>query len=91
MRYPGEEEEGGTDMDRKNMNKVDRGIRFLMAAGLILGGLLGLDGWQGNLLGILVGALAAGPITAGVTGVCPIYIPLGHSTLPEKRHSAKLS
>ena len=78
-------------MFKKNMSRLDRIARFIVGIALIPIGLLLLDGWQGNLTGILVTAFALLPILTGLTGFCPGYIPFGISTLGREQNSTKLS
>ena len=75
-------------MFKRNEGTLDRivrvtlGIVFLLAA-------LWFGGWQGNVgLGLLTAGLSLLALITGFTGVCPLYIPLGISTLEaEKKQS----
>lgn len=63
-------------MAERNMGLFDRVVRIVLGLALILVGLALVGEWHGVLIAI-IGLL---PILAGVTGVCPLYIPFGYST-----------
>lgn len=67
-------------MLRKNMGGLDRTLRFVAGVLLIPVGLLVLGGWQGNVIGIIVAALALIPVVTGLFGFCPAYVPFRFST-----------
>ncbi len=71
------------------MGRLDRTLRFFVGAVLIPTGLFALGGGQGNLIGIVVAAVAAMPILTGLAGFCPAYLPFGISTLGRDRNPAK--
>ncbi len=76
-------------MFKRNEGTLDRIVRFVLAGVLLPAGLLGLGGLQGNVLGLLVALPGVLGLVSGLTGVCPLYIPFGISTLePEKKESA---
>ncbi len=84
-------DEGGKNMFKKNMGRLDRMVRFIVGAALIPIGLFLLGGWQGNLFGIIVAIFALVPLLTSLIGFCPGYIPFGISTLGKKQNSTKLS
>lgn len=78
-------------MLRKNEGHVDRGIRLVAAIVLIGGGLILFDGLQGSTVGLVVATLGLFPLVTGATGVCPLYVPFGITTLPARRDAAPRS
>ena len=66
-------------MFAKNLGKVDRALRIIVGAGLILGFFLNPDGAYSWLywLGII-------PLAFGVMGTCPPYALLGINTCKVK-------
>ena len=77
-------------MFKKNMGRLDRTLRFIVAVALIPTGLVALGGWQGNLIGLLVAAFALLPLVTSLTGFCPAYVPFGISTLDREQQRTKL-
>jgi len=77
-------------MFKKNMGRLDRTLRFIVAVTLIPTGLVALGGWQGNLIGVLVAAFALLSLVTSLTGFCPGYIPFGISTLDREQQRTKL-
>ena len=77
-------------MFKKNMGRLDRTLRFIVAVALIPTGLVALGGWQGNLIGVLVAAFALLPLVTSLTGFCPAYVPFGISTLDREQQRTKL-
>ena len=77
-------------MFEKNMGRLDRTLRFIVAVALIPTGLVALGGWQGNLIGLLVAAFALLPLVTSLTGFCPAYVPFGISTLDREQQRTKL-
>jgi hypothetical protein len=66
---------------KKNIGSVDRTIRAAMAPVLVVVGVLvGPGGWLAIVLYALAGILLA---TAAVS-TCPLYMPFGLSTRPER-------
>lgn len=75
-------------MLKRNEGTIDRVLRVLVATVLLLAGLFWLGGLQGRALGLIVAVFSLLPLTTGVTGVCPMYIPFGISTLEKgKEHN----
>lgn len=71
---------------KKNMGSADRVIRMVTAAVFVALSLTEI------VTGTMAFILAAGGIVLGVTsffGFCPLYIPLGISTLREDEHDVK--
>ncbi|RYG92040.1 DUF2892 domain-containing protein [Loktanella sp. IMCC34160] len=67
-------------MLKKNEGNIDRILRVVLGAALILGYFMNSDGaysWL-YLLGII-------PLVTGLIGSCPIYTMLGISTCPMKK------
>jgi hypothetical protein len=66
---------------KKNIGSVDRTIRAAMAPVLVVVGVLvGPGGWLAIVMYALAGILLA---TAAVS-TCPLYMPFGLSTRPER-------
>lgn len=64
-------------MIKKNMGRLDRGLRLIAGLALVLIGLFALGGWLG-VLAVVLGVVLL--LTSG-TGFCPLYLPFGMSTL----------
>lgn len=75
-------------MIKRNMGRLDRALRFSVGAALIPVGLLVLGGWHGDVIGLGVAGFALAPLATGVTGVCPLYLPFGASTLRGEQTAA---
>lgn len=71
-------------MWKKNEGPVDRAIRLVAGALVIVIGLLVLEGLQGSALGLVASAFGLWFIVTGAIGVCPLYVPFGISTLGTK-------
>lgn len=78
-------------MVKQNIGRLDRTLRFIIGVALIPIGLFALGGWQGNLSGVLVTTFALLPLVTSLTGLCPVYIPFGISTLGREQNRTKLS
>lgn len=72
-------------MWRHNIGRLDRILRLVVGVALIPIGLLALDGWHGDLAGILVAAVAVLPLWTSLTGFCPGYVPFGISTNADRK------
>ena len=60
---------------RTNEGSLDRAVRTLVAVGLLSLLALGpVPGWG------LVGLIGLLPVVTGLTGYCPLYVPLGIDT-----------
>ncbi len=68
-------------MIKKNVGRLDRNLRFVFAAILVLVGLGPLGGSRGNTPGILVAGFALLPLTTGLLRICPAYNLFGINTL----------
>jgi hypothetical protein len=69
---------------KKNMGSADRTIRAVMAPVLVVVGVLvGPAGW----LAIVLYALAAVLLATAAVSTCPLYMPFGLSTRPERTTS----
>ena len=75
-------------MWRKNVGPVDRAIRMTGGILLLAVGPFLLDGLQGSVVGLVVGALGVWFIITGAIARCPLYVPFGISTLGEERDAA---
>jgi hypothetical protein len=62
---------------KKNMGKVDRAVRVLVA---LLVAILYFTGIVGGALGIVLLSLAGIFVLTSVVSFCPIYVPLGIRT-----------
>jgi len=61
----------------KNMGKIDRIIRVLLAAAVVILYLTGaISGW----VAIILGLIALAFVVSSVIGFCPLYVPLKLST-----------
>ncbi len=65
---------------RHNVGGLDRWIRLMLGVPLIAAGLFPLGGAHGNVLGLLVALVGLASLVSGITGYCPLYVPLGIST-----------
>lgn len=63
---------------KKNMGTIDRGIRILLA---VIVAILYLIGSITGVAAIILGILAVVVLTTGLTGFCPLYVPLKISTM----------
>lgn len=68
-------------MFKHNEGILDRILRVLLSIVLLLVGLFLLNGLQGSVPGLVVAGLGLLPLTTGLTGFCPLYVPFGISTL----------
>lgn len=66
---------------KKNMGTADRVIRFIIAAVI---GVLYYTGTISGTLGIVLLVLAAVFVLTSFVSFCPLYIPFGISTCPNK-------
>ncbi len=71
-------------MFKRNVGRLDRTVRLMGGAVLILIGLFLLGGWRGNSTGIDIALFGLWPLTTGLIGFCGLYVPFGISTLKEK-------
>lgn len=69
---------------KKNVGNLDRTIRYIFAAVLVVVGLFLLGGIQGNTAGIIVAALALVPAYTATVRSCPLYSLTGISTSEKK-------
>ncbi len=67
---------------KKNMGSVDRVLRLAAAVVFVI--LIVLKVFAGALL-IVLGILAAMFLITSAFGFCPLYVPLGISTIPKKK------
>lgn len=72
-------------MLKRNEGTIDRILRVILATMLLLVGLFWLGGVQGSVLGLVVTGFGLLPLITGLTGVCPLYIPFGISTLEKEK------
>lgn len=68
-------------MITRNMGRLDRALRLIAGAAIVLIGLLALGGWHGDGIGLAVAGLGLLPLVTSTTGFCPLYLPFGVSTL----------
>ncbi len=71
-------------MFAKNEGPADRTIRVVAGALLIAVALVLLGGLEASVAGIVVAAFGLWFIVTGATGVCPLYVPFGISTVPKR-------
>ncbi len=72
-------------MFKRNEGVVDRTLRITVGTVLLLSGLFLFGGLQGNVVGLVVAGFSALPLLTGLTGFCPLYVPLGISTLEKEK------
>ena len=72
-------------MLKRNEGTIDRILRVILATVLLLVGLFWLGGLQGNVFGLVVTGFGLLPLITGLSGVCPLYIPFGISTLEKEK------
>lgn len=72
-------------MFKRNEGIIDRTLRVALAIVLVSVGLFLLGGLQGNVLGLIVAGFSILPLLTGLTGFCPLYVPLGISTLEKEK------
>lgn len=66
---------------KKNVGRTDKAVRLTAAAIIVVLIAAGIvRGWLAVILGILAGIA----VVVSVAGRCPLYIPLGVSTLKKK-------
>ncbi len=77
-------------MFKQNEGILDRVVRVALAAMLLLTGLLLYGLLHANVPGLVIAGLGVWLLITGLTGICPLYIPFGFSTLEkEKELTAK--
>ncbi len=70
---------------KRNEGVVDRVVRVALGMALLPSGLFLLGGLQGGVLGLVAAGLGTLALITGITGICPMYIPFGISTLETER------
>jgi hypothetical protein len=68
-------------MFKRNEGTLDRIVRVALGMVLLPAGIFWLGGLQGTVLSLLATGLGVMGLITGLTGVCPLYIPFGISTL----------
>jgi len=64
---------------KTNVGGIDRAVRVVVGAGLIIGAMSGIIGWWG-WIGVV-------PLLTGALGNCPLYGVLGFDTCPMSKQS----
>ena len=72
-------------MFRRNEGILDRIVRVGLGSVLLPTGIFLLGGLQGSVVGLVAAGLGTWVLITGLTGVCPLYIPLGINTLEKER------
>lgn len=72
-------------MFKRNEGILDRIVRVALALVFLPTGIFLLGGLQGSVLGLVVAGLGVLALITGITGVCPLYIPFGISTLEKEK------
>jgi hypothetical protein len=72
-------------MFKRNEGIIDRALRVALAIVLLAIGLFLLGGLQGNVPGLVVAGISVLPLTTGLTGFCPLYVPFGISTVEKEK------
>ena len=70
-------------MFHRNMGTLDRAIRAVVGVVLVPLGLFVLNG----AAAVIVTVLGVAGVAQGITGVCPLYVPFGFSTLKDEAPS----
>ena len=65
---------------KQNVGSIDKIVRFVLGAVLILAGLLALGGLSGSILGIIAAVVGVVLIVTAAIGWCPIWMALGINT-----------
>ncbi len=72
-------------MFKQNEGILDRIVRVVLATVLLLTGLLLYGVLHANAPGLVTAGLGLWLMVTGLTGVCPLYIPFGFSTLEKEK------
>lgn len=72
-------------MFKRNEGILDRIVRVALATVLLLAGLLLYGVLHANVLGLFIAGFGVWLLVTGLTGVCPLYIPFGFSTLEKEK------
>ncbi len=72
-------------MFKQNEGILDRVVRVVLATALISVGLLLYSLLHANVLGLVTGGFGVWLLVTGLTGICPLYIPFGFSTLEKEK------
>jgi hypothetical protein len=70
---------------KKNMGTLDRGLRIVLA---VVVAILYISGSITGLAALILGILAVIFLVTGLIGFCPLYVPLGISTVKKKKEAA---
>jgi hypothetical protein len=76
---------GENIMFKKNEGILDRIVRVTLSVVLIPAGLFVLGVFHANVPGILIAGFGGWLLITGLTGFCPLYIPLGISTVGKEK------
>ena len=71
-------------MFKRNEGLLDRSVRVAVGMVLLPAGLFWIGGLQGNVPGLVAAGLGAWVLITGLTGICPLYLPFGISTLEKE-------
>ena len=72
-------------MFKRNEGIIDRTLRVALAMVLLPTGLFWFGGLQGTVLGLVITGFSLLPLITGLTGFCPLYVPLRINTLEKER------
>lgn len=72
-------------MFKRNEGILDRILRVVLGLLLLSTGLFLLGALRGAVPGLVAAGLGTLALLTGLTGVCPLYIPFGFSTLGKER------
>jgi hypothetical protein len=75
---------GEMTMFKRNEGTLDRILRVAVAMVLLPTGLFLLGGLRATVPGLISTILGTLALITGLTGVCPLYIPFGFSTLEKE-------
>ncbi|MBI5929654.1 MAG: DUF2892 domain-containing protein [Chloroflexi bacterium] len=77
-------------MFRRNCGTVDRSVRLMVGAVVLLVGLFRLGGLQGDIVGQVAAFVGFLMVTTGISGFCILYVPFGISTIEKKKGIPRL-
>ncbi len=72
-------------MFKQNEGFLDRFVRVILATVLLLTGLFLYGVLHANVPGLVTAGFGAWLLVTGLSGVCPLYIPFGISTLEKEK------
>ena len=68
---------------KANENGIDRAIRFILGASILIASFVWLDASAGSITGVIAAIIGAVLLITGLVGFCPAYRLVGLSTCPK--------